>query len=390
MAMLLNRPSSLKPSKKYDYIICGAGCAGLSLAIHMISSGKLAGKTILLLDKGPKTTNDRTWCFWEKESGLFEPVVFRQWDQLWFYGEDLSRLIGIDPYRYKMIRSIDFYEYCFRIIRQQANFEIRFGQVEESFSREKTGVRVDGEELLADYVFNSILLERPALRPREFWMLQHFEGWMVETEEDSFDTKAATLMDLRVDQSRGTTFGYVLPLSARSALVEYTLFSPHLLQPQEYEQGLRNYIDNCLKIGPYKITGREYGVIPMTNFNFPSRENNMVRIGTAGGQTKGSSGYTFRFIQKHSKAMVDSLVEEGHPFVPPASPRFRFYDSVLLNVLDRKKVSGKKVFTNLFQKNPVDRVLRFLDNESSLAEELKIISGLPLLPFLRAGLQELF
>jgi lycopene beta-cyclase len=127
----------------------------------------------------------------------------------------------------------------------------------------------------------------------------------------------------------------------------------------------------------------------MTDYKFPSHQNNIINIGTAGGQTKGSSGYTFHFIQKHSRAIIDALVQTGKPFVRPLSKRFNFYDSVLLKVLNEGRTPGKKVFTELFKKNPVDKVFKFLDNESSLREEVKIISSLPTLPFLKAGIKQI-
>ncbi len=71
-----NRFSFLQISQQYDYIITGAGCAGLSLAVRMIQSGKFANKKILLADADTKNKNDRTWCFWEKQEGLFEPIVY--------------------------------------------------------------------------------------------------------------------------------------------------------------------------------------------------------------------------------------------------------------------------------------------------------------------------
>ena len=68
--------------------------------------------------------------------------------------------------------------------------------------------------------------------------------------------------------------------------------------------------------------------------------------------------------------------------------RFRYYDSVLLNVLATGKLPGKKVFDSLFRKNKPADVLRFLNNESQFGTDLTIISSLPTGPFLRAGLQQ--
>jgi lycopene beta-cyclase len=374
---------------KYDFIVCGAGCSGLSLVMHMIQSGRLSDKKILLIDKDPKHANDRTWCFWEKTEGLFESVVFRQWNNLWFYGENLSKRLEIQPYYYKMIRGIDFYEYCFNTIRQHNNIDIVFEKVERAFSAAKTGVVVKGETIYADYVFNSILFEKPKLQQNESWLLQHFKGWIIKTSEDCFDEKVATLMDFRINQDYGTAFCYVLPFNTRQALIEYTLFSGQLLQQDQYEEGLRWYIENILKVSSYEVVEKEFGVIPMTDFKFSTHNDNVINIGTAGGQTKGSSGYTFQFIQKHSKAIVDSLVQTGSPFVSAASKRFNFYDSVLLKVLKEERVPGKKLFTYLFDKNPTDKVFKFLDNESTFSEEIKIISTLPTMPFLKAGLSQI-
>jgi lycopene beta-cyclase len=61
---------------RYDYIIAGAGAAGLSLLTRMIACGKFSDKKILIIDKAAKTVNDRTWCFWEKEQGFFEDIVY--------------------------------------------------------------------------------------------------------------------------------------------------------------------------------------------------------------------------------------------------------------------------------------------------------------------------
>ncbi len=357
--------------------------------MHLIASGKFRDKKILLIDQQAKNANDRTWCFWENKPGLFEKIVFSQWQELWFHEGDFSKKINIAPYQYKMIRGIDFYEHCLDTIAQQLNFTVQANKVDAVFSTEKeTGIVLGGEKILCDYVFNSILFQQPLLTKKNIWLLQHFKGWVLETENDFFDN-AATLMDFRIDQSHGTAFCYVLPFSATQALVEYTLFSPSLLHHDDYKAGLLRYITQQLNLRQYKILHEEFGVIPMTNHSFSAGENDLINIGTAGGQTKGSSGYTFNFIQKHSRAMVNALLKNKHPLLPASSKRFRFYDSVLLNVLQNNRMPGKKVFSLMFQKNAPQTVLRFLDNESSIAEDLKIISSLPIMPFLKGAVQQI-
>lgn len=380
-------PSS---GRKYDYIIAGAGCAGLSLAVHLVSSGQFNNKKILLVDKENKNRNDRTWCFWETQAGLFEPIIFQQWQQTWFHGMQFSNLLKLSPYTYKLIRGIDFYNYCFELLRKQSNFDIMFAEITQLVSNEQeTYIEAGGEKINADFIFNSIFFEKPVLKHNEYYLLQHFKGWVIETEQEVFNSSEATLMDFRIDQSKGTAFAYVMPFSESKALIEYTLFTNELLKPAEYEEGLRSYIDDFLFKGNYKIREEEFGVIPMTNYRFTQRQHNIINIGTAGGQTKASSGYTFQFIQKHSASLVRELIRSGKPFTRPGSNRFHFYDSVLLGILHHRNHLGRNIFTDLFRKNKPTRVLKFLDNETSFPDELKIISSLPKLLFLRAAFHQL-
>ena len=327
---------------KYHYILTGAGCAGLSLLIHLISSGKFSDKKILVIDKSPKNANDRTWCFWEADPSIFESIVHKQWDRAWYHSDRFSRLLELSPYQYKMIKGIDFYDHCLQIIQQQKNIEVVYAAV-ESIDYDKTSVTASGNTYYADYIFNSILFEKPALAKKEFYLQQHFKGWTIETQEPAFDPAQAVLMDFRVSQQHGATFVYVLPISAHKAMIEYTLFTPRLLEPYQYDEGLQEYINRFIP-GEYTIHEQEGGVIPMTNHSFSSSKNNVVNIGSAGGQTKPSSGYTFYFIQQHSKAIVQSLIDTGKPFVPPMHPKkFRYYDSVLLNVLATGRSRQKNI-----------------------------------------------
>src|SRR6476469_9656143 len=148
--------------------------------MHLLHSGRLNDKKILIIDQDPKKSNDRTWCFWEKEEGLFEKIVYRQWEKLLFFGENFSRELAIAPYRYKMIRGIDFYNFCLEKISQSPNFTIRLDKVDHVFSSERTtGIMVNGEAVHSEFVFNSILFKKPQLHEKHYWLLQHFRGWLI-------------------------------------------------------------------------------------------------------------------------------------------------------------------------------------------------------------------
>lgn len=354
----------------------------------MIESQKFTGKKILLIDKEQKNKNDRTWCFWQSEQGFFEDIVYKKWERLLFKSNGLSIEMNIFPYQYKMIRGIDFYEYCFSKIATQSNIEIQYGNIDPTENK----IKINGKILPTGnaIVFNSIY-KQDKKKENKFYLLQHFKGWIIETPHNTFDPQQGTLMDFSVHQNHGTTFVYVLPLSATKALVEYTLFSSDLLDKKEYDTALKNYLQQHLNITEYKIIEEEFGIIPMTNEKINAYENGMYNIGTAGGQTKSSTGYTFQFIQKQAQQIVSDLILKSVPSKKiNTKKRFQFYDSTLLHILAKNKLEGKQIFTQLFKKNKASAVFKFLDNETNLTEELKIINTLPKKEFLSAGAKEFF
>lgn len=378
--------------KHYDYIITGAGCAGLSLLMRMLKSEQLNNKSILVIDEKQKTENDRTWCFWEKQQGLFEDIVYHSWRDVNFFSDDFSSMLQLQPYAYKMIRGIDFYQYVIDYAKQFYNVEFRYEKVVAIKTETNSAtVELKDEAISADYIFNAILFEKPSIKKGEYYLLQHFKGWVIETNEMVFDAAVATLMDFTVSQQHGTTFMYVMPTSANTALVEYTLFTESLLQQSVYEEEIKKYIHEKLGIKTYTIQHEEFGVIPMTNHRFETQRGRIVHIGIAGGSAKGSSGYAFQFIQKNTAAIVASLEKNNHPFIKQSlsDKKFHLYDSVFLNVLQQKKLAGDKIFSAIFKHNQPATVLGFLDNETTFWNDLKIMNSVPTNIFLKAAFEEL-
>jgi lycopene beta-cyclase len=377
----------------YDYIFTGTGAAALSLLTRMIESGRFNDRKILLIDRAEKNQNDRTWCFWQKEAGYFEHLVYRNWDQLSFHSKEYSKNLHNQPYQYKMIRGIDFYRYCFDKINNHPGIDRIFGDIELTTRKDvKPSLQVNGEsvDIGKALVFNSIYKD-PATEKKGIHFLQHFKGWIIDTGNKKFDSSKATLMDFRVHQKHGASFVYVLPLSENRLLVEYTLFTAKLLRNEEYDAELQYYINHFLQLNDFSIVDQEYGVIPMSTASFPSEQEGIYNIGTAGGQTKASTGYTFQFIQKQANTIFQQLLNnQPIEFSNQTKGRFHYYDKVLLTVLADGKLGGDQVFSRLFARNKAASIFKFLDNESSLIEDIRIMSTLPFFPFLNAGWKALF
>ena len=72
-----------------------------------------------------------------------------------------------------------------------------------------------------------------------------------------------------------------------------------------------------------------------------------------------------------------------------ASKKFHFYDSVFLRVLAEKQLAGADLFTKLFKTNNVQNIFCFLDNESTMKQDIGILASLPTWPFLKSALKQL-
>ena len=378
--------------KRYDIIIAGGGMAGLSLCYYL-SQSPLKESSILLIDREPKNQNDRTWCFWELGAGPFEPIVFRSWQQVEFYGKITAHRLPITQSTYKMVRGIDFYTFAHQQLANLPNIEVRQASVESIQETDLGGVvRSGNETYVANYVFDSITpLNRN--RPGNQNLLQHFKGWVITTERDCFDADCPRIMDFRTEQQSDCRFFYLLPFDKRTALVEYTVFSQDVLSEKEYTNALRNYIDKFIDTGGYRIQETERGIIPMTNERAPSQlGRRVVRIGQSGGYTKPSTGYTFQRTQEQLREMVAGLAETGEiPRQNVAGRNWlkRSLDTVFLNVLIHNRHSAADLFARLFTHNKPVTLFRFMNEESTVWQDMQIINSMPKLPFVRAAIASL-
>ncbi|WP_307167834.1 lycopene cyclase family protein [Streptomyces rishiriensis] len=379
-----------------EVAVLGAGAAGLSLAHHLARPGPRARRLSTVLVEappGPLRPPRRTWCFWEAGAGRYDDALTAEWQRLRVHaptGRPTEN--DIAPLRYKMLRSDDFERHVARTLDDSGHVR-RLQAAVETVSSDSHGARIraradDGRPVTvtARWVFDSRPLA--CLPPARTTLLQHFRGWFVRTDRPVFDPGTAVLMDFRVPQPpRGLAFGYLLPTDPHRALVEYTQFSDAVLPRQAYEQALRHYTDDVLRLGGFDITATETGVIPMTDARFARRAAPSVfRIGAAGGATRPSTGYTFSAVQRQTRAISVALHAGRHPLPPPAhSARSRAMDAVLLRALDSGRVDGAAFFARLFAQVPMERLLRFLDGETHLYEDLSVGVRTPVLPMLRSA-----
>ena len=364
--------------------------AGLSLACHLAEAGLLRGRRLLVLDRSEKRRNDRTWSYWSHTPTPFDALALRTWDTLCFFGGGQALTLPLGDYRYRTIRGIDFYDYARARLAQEPGVHWHRTDVRRVDDGPDGGVVTDGngERYAARWVFDSRFVARkvPKQPLRYHYLLQHFRGWVIETSRDAFDVDCPTFFDFRTPQHGVMRFFYVLPFTPRRALVEFTLFSADLLPSRAYDEALRHYLHEVLRLTDFRVVETEQGAIPMWDHPFERRGGqHVLNLGTRGGATKPSTGYTFRRAQHDAARITESLAKNGHPFPTLRGPaRYATFDSMLLQILYRRGHLAERIFTDLFRHNPVERLLRFLDEESSPLDDLRVMASVPPAPFLRA------
>ena len=345
----------------------GAGVAAHIYAIvarHVLGPD---GLCVTMLDRSHDVP-DRTLCVWGSSLSAISAAAVAQWKHVRMGFGQCS--IGLD------LGSMVYCQYTAASIRALADAQV-------DIVRETGNAAAPNRE--ANVSLDSCDRGRDRI-PASVSLLQHFRGWRIRTSTAMFDADVATMMDFRVDQSDGVCFVYVLPYAQNEALVECTVFSAAVWDAEQYEVRLRAYIADIIGASDYEVEATEIGIIPMTD-RMPQRLHgeSWIGIGTAGGLTKPTTGYTVARCVRDAEHMMMSYKRTGVFSVPPLPPgRFRWYDQLLLRIIRDEPHEVPRILWTLFSRNPVEKILRFLDEGTSLTDEVKIFWSLPWRPFLRA------
>lgn len=372
--------------KHFDYIIIGNGLAGLQLALAFAEDAFFDKKQIALIDKDKKNTNDKTWSFWEKGCGKWEHLITKKWDIAKFITSKKTLKIHLEPYFYKSIRALDFYTEAKKTLGKKSNFHFIIDEVISTNETETLSLKTPHTSYTANHIFDSRLPETFYTKSdKHIKVLQHFKGLIIDTEQPIFNPNAFTMMDYRLKDGAQTTFMYVLPFSETKALVEFTYFTPNLVEEKTYDNYIKQYIEHTLKVENYTIIETEKGIIPMTNFPFKNyNTKNITKIGTAGGWVKGSTGYSFKHTEKKVSQIIFNLKQGSLPSAKLYKRKYAFYDKIFLKVLHDENHKGEWIFNQFYSKNKTETMFKFLDESSSFKEELKIMTSLFSASFIKA------
>ena len=374
--------------QKVQYVIIGAGSAGLQLAKALLDMQKPRVSSILLIDQSDVMI-DKTWCFWCNLNHQYSSLVKKEWPNIAFKAGGNSVEESILPMTYQYIQSGEFYRYHQQIFSKDDRIDCFIGDVKElTFTEDEAIIHLGEKIIRAEYVFctDAALLTTKNLEPK-IW--QHFIGWTIETTEACFKTQTFTMMDFDLEDRNDLQFMYVLPFNATKALIECTIFSASIGEPETYEKYIRNYISKNFTQN-YQITHVEVGKIPMQlSGKYENLNKRVIPIGSAAGRIKASTGYSFIRNMEHTAKIINIIENREATFTIKRNLRFEFYDLLLLDIIANKPRECVEIFSKLFKNNSVKLVLKFLDEKTTIFEDIKIFASLPKWLFIKALIKKL-
>ena len=381
-------PLHVSAHPAYDYLFVGAGASATLLLLSMERRGLLNNQRIAVIDPDDKTKNDKTFCFWAQPDDPLvrhcDALIGHRWKQV---SMNQASAESLHPWQYHHIRGVAVSNALRRVVAERQIDWVSEAVVSLSSTEHGVTVQTPTATFTAARVFDS---RPPRFAPtagNQAHLLQSFIGYTIETESPIAAPGCIDLMDFSVDQLNATQFMYVLPFGERALLVELTRFGESVLTADEAAPILHDYI--AKRFGNYRITEHEQGCIPMSTCPIElAPMAGVTPIGGRAGAVKPSTGYAFKTMFLQAEAIADGIQNRREPVFEIAPQRFKLYDRLLLDILRRTPELGKPIFATLFSRNPTAKVLRFLDEKTTLAQDAAILLSLPIRPFIAAWLRD--
>lgn len=370
--------------EKFDYIIVGAGCSGLSLAYEMNVKNLFNDKTCAIIDKRKEFNRDKIWSYWNIYEHSFYDCLINKWDKFCVKKNQNEIILDCENFQYQSIDSQKFYKKILDNLNSNKNIKLILNKSVDKIyeNKDEAIVQCSDEIFRTDIIFNSSLDNKTT---KESELFQHFYGCEVVFDENVNLPEYPIIMDFNCNQDSWVHFFYTLPMGKNKIFIENTWISnKKSFTFERYIAEINYYIQNNLNYKKkYKTNYSEIGSIPMFHFKNNVKYKKLINIGTAGNLTRKSTGYTFLNIQKSVKQIAINISKKQNIKESSVSLKYNYLDDIFIKVLLEKKGSMHEVFFDLFKKNKTKDIVKFLSNTSNWFEDLKIILSMPKLIFIK-------
>jgi Brp/Blh family beta-carotene 15,15'-monooxygenase len=117
---------------------------------------------------------------------------------------------------------------------------------------------------------------------------------------------------------------------------------------------------------------------------------NWIYMGVKANLLKATTGYAFHAMAEDALALAENIKNNYFFNRKIKKQRFRFYDRLLLKILNDQPEYGKPIFETLFQKVPIVKVLSFMGEKTNLFQEFSIFFRLPKRVFILTAIKDIY
>jgi lycopene beta-cyclase len=357
-----------------DVAIIGGGNAGITLAATL-SAQKSPLKTLVFEPKTPQQ-RDCCWSLWATpaQSKNLDRSILGKWPQWRLIDDSREVLLKSHNYEYITLSAEKYLQHCEDNLAGSVGIQ-RCAVDQLSLGSGSVAFQAGGKSYTAKNLFDS---RPPAVANNS--LRQHFMGWEIRTKTRISETDIATLMDFRVDQSRGLHFIYALPFSDHHLFIESTMISKTLEDKQWYRDAISHWLQrHGLEID--ELLREEIGVIPMEEI--PHAALTSASIGAASGAVRLSSGYAFAAIQAQMTRLAGGIATGDYSVPKPTSSYLSAMDRVFNGVLLSRPDLAVDIFMRTGRALNGDQFARFMLGSASLWEWIKVTFAMPKRVFIR-------
>lgn len=383
-----------------DLVVLGGGCAGLSLATRLALAGDNKLK-VLVLESRSFYEHDRAWCIFSDTATPSRADIQHTWPAMRIVSSGADVLFDCKSAPYQMVHAGQFYQQAQATLAQSTLIELRLGVHLQNLPHKRDGlwqICTDAGVIESRLVIDTRPVSSPVRGGAGLW--QSFLGQEIQCVSDCFDPTYGDLMDFSAAQScagvealaDAVCFVYVLPTTARQALVEFTVFGRDPLRPEQLRGLLEQALAQRTGGASFVVLRSEHGVLPMgltsaAHGDAPP-DPTYVFAGVTVGGARPSSGYAFARIQHWAAQCARSLATGD---LPVSHPRdgwvLRAMDALFLKLVRAYPQAAPDLFTALFASASPQSVIRFLSDRASCGDIIRVVVALFPMPLLRALLR---